>query len=228
MTDFIELHPRARDLTGMVFGKLTVLGPVERRKFPAGAVHVYWLCQCECGRQKSINAYTMIAGTSESCGCVHREMARKIGKANIRHGMTNSVEFRTWSSMKVRCQNPDVPNYADYGGRGIVICERWEVFENFLEDMGMRPGPEFSLGRIDNNAGYFPENCRWETITQQTQNQRNNLVIEYQGRLGALASFFDGGVGHPDYYRVHQRIQRGGWSPERAFTEPVNSQFSRW
>jgi len=228
MTKFISLRPSTRDLTGQSFGKLNVIGPIERRQFPSGAVHIYWLCRCSCGKEKAINGYTITAGTSMSCGCVFKELGRARGLANHRHGRTKTTEHRTWSSMRSRCENPDHSNYPNYGGRGIKVCDRWQVFENFLADMGMRPPGrrKYSLGRKDNNGPYSPENCRWETSPEQTQNQRNNLVIEYKGRRGALASFFEGGVDHPEYYRVQQRISRFGWSPHRAFTEPVNSQYA--
>lgn len=99
----------------------------------------------------------------------------KIGLANTRHGHTRSGKesrvYSSWHSMGQRCRNPRATGYADYGGRGITICLRWQVFENFLADMGERPIGT-SLDRIDNDGNYEPSNCRWATRTQQTFNRR--------------------------------------------------------
>src|SRR5205814_10410404 len=96
----------------------------------------------------------------------------------LRHGEARrgqlSVEYRTWENIKSRCLNPNYTDWAYYGGRGITVCERWlHSFENFLQDMGRKPGPDYSIDRINNELGYFPENCRWATSSEQAQNQRH-------------------------------------------------------
>lgn len=102
---------------------------------------------------------------------------------NARHGMSKSPEYRAWHEMRRRCLNPSRHEYANYGGRGITVCERWSVFENFYADMGDRPDKEYSLDRIDNNAGYSPDNCRWATRAQQARNRRDNNTVTLNGRL---------------------------------------------
>lgn len=80
--------------------------------------------------------------------------------------------YYTWSNMLSRCTNPNAPNFSDYGGRGITVCERWHHFKNFALDMGMKPSLHHSLDRIDNDLGYSPENCKWSTRQEQNSNKR--------------------------------------------------------
>lgn len=84
-------------------------------------------------------------------------------------------EYRAWTGLRYRCNNPNCPEYPSYGGRGIKVCKRWDSFENFLDDMGPRPGAGFSIERINNNRGYNPKNCKWATQTEQIRNRRNSL-----------------------------------------------------
>src|SRR5687767_2577918 len=86
---------------------------------------------------------------------------------------SHEAEYRSWSGIKQRCLNAGNPAYPKYGGRGIAVCERWHGdFEAFLADMGPRPGPGYSIDRIDNSRGYEPDNCRWATYFQQARNTR--------------------------------------------------------
>jgi hypothetical protein len=103
------------------------------------------------------------------CG---RSCSAKISR-NKRHGLSGSREHATWLDMRNRCRNPKCHNYARYGGRGINICSRWEVFENFLADMGPKPGRGYSIERKNNDADYGPENCRWATQAEQNRNKSN-------------------------------------------------------
>lgn len=129
---------------------------------------VTWRCRCDCGRETIIRYCNL--GKTKTCGCARSEATRK---SKLRHGMTNSVEYHTWSGMRQRCRDVNTPAYPWYGGRGIKVCERWDSsFENFYSDMGKRPGPDFSLDRINNDGDYEPSNCRWVLKRTQSNNRR--------------------------------------------------------
>lgn len=134
------------------------------------------------------------------------------------HGLSKGSEYRTWSAMHTRCYNPKSKAFADYGGRGIVICDRWRnSFIDFLADMGMRPSPRHSIDRINNDGNYEPLNCRWATKEQQDANRRNNHRLTHDGRTMTItewASF----LGRP--FRLIQSRIANGWTVEKALTHP--------
>jgi hypothetical protein len=90
----------------------------------------------------------------------------------------SSPEYYSWGNMRSRCLNPNADDYRFYGGRGITICDSWSSFENFLRDMGPKPGPKYTLERNDSNGNYEPGNCRWATNTEQNRNKRNNKLTQ--------------------------------------------------
>lgn len=115
--------------------------------------------------------------------------------------------------MKSRCSNPNVKQYPYYGGRRITVCERWLKFENFINDMGFRPSDKHSIDRIDNSAGYSPENCRWATRLQQSINRSNAIMVD-----GVCLKEYCNEHGL-SYKMVHLRITRYGWSLSDALTK---------
>jgi len=123
---------------------------------------------CDCGKVKEFSISNVLAGKSRSCGCLR---AAQLADRNYRHGWAGTSEHNIWSSMLARCANPNDKAFANYGGRGIYVCDRWKKFENFLLDMGPRPAG-FSIDRINNDGPYEPTNCRWATSLEQRHNQR--------------------------------------------------------
>lgn len=100
-----------------------------------------------------------------------------------RHGYAGTREHATWLDMRNRCRNPDAHNYARYGGRGIKVCERWDLFENFLADMGERPGKGYSIERRNNDGDYEPSNCKWATRFEQARNKCNTYTPEEDQKI---------------------------------------------
>lgn len=168
------------DKTGLVYGRLTVL---ERDKNVTNGVN--WKCLCVCGNMVSVNSGSLQRGLTKSCGCIHREVTRE---QKTTHGMTNSPEYRIWRAMLNRCYNPKFEHYADYGGRGIKVCERWlNSFENFYADMG--PSNGLTIERINGDCDYDPSNCKWATWVEQANNRRTTRMVTYNGETMPLKTF---------------------------------------
>jgi hypothetical protein len=164
--------PNPIDITGLRFGRLTavrLLGSENKRRI--------WLTRCACGAEISAMLGNLIRGNTKSCGCLKIEMATARLPHPVKHGHSTkqvkrrSPTYRSWLAMKARCLNPKNKRFADYGGRGIAVCKRWLVFENFLADMGERPAG-MTLDRIDNDIGYEKTNCRWADSQTQSTNKR--------------------------------------------------------
>ena len=157
-----------QDITGMIFGRLTVLYSCGVNK----GHHRIWLCQCICGKQKKVLGLNLKNGNTSSCGCLAIENTKK---RSTTHGMTKTIIHSRWSGMKNRCNNPHDPFWNRYGGRGIKVCDRWQnSFEAFLQDMGSTFDPILQLDRIDNDGDYSPENCHWVTCKENANNKKGH------------------------------------------------------
>ena len=137
------------------------------------------------------------------------------------HGQSagsKSPEYRSWTNMRNRCQNPLNANFPRYGGRGITVCQRWDSFEVFLQDMGPKPSLKHSIDRMDNNKSYEPANCRWATRAQQMRNTRRNCNLTWNGITLCLPEWAER-LGLPKETLV-SRI-KAGWTAAEAIETPV-------
>lgn len=173
---------RANELTGSVFGRLTVLGKVR-----SASNRILWDCLCSCGKSSHVRASHLKNGLVVSCGCFAADKNRE----RATHGMSRSSTHIIWKTMRARCGNPQSPGFKDYGARGITVCRAWdESFEQFLADMGVRPAG-MSIERIDNSRGYEPGNCKWATNREQCRNRRSNHLITYSGKTKCRKDWAD-------------------------------------
>lgn len=136
-----------------------------------------------------------------------------------RHGQ-DTPEYIAWLGMKARCLNPRADQFANYGGRGISVCDRWlGSFENFLADMGRRPSVKHSVDRINVNGPYEKHNCRWATLTEQCRNRRRNRLLTFNGATRCLSEWSETlGI---SVQCIRGRL-KAGWSLERALTSPID------
>ncbi len=140
------------------------------------------------------------------------------------HGLSKSKEYRTWKDMRRRCNNPDYIEFHNYGGRGIKVCQQWNnSFKAFLEDMGFRPTPKHTIERIDNDLGYFAENCYWATPLQQAQNTRVNKNITFKGKTLCQREWSRRLGG--SHTLVYGRLKRG-WSIHKIFSTPIKQTYN--
>ena len=195
------------------FGRLTVTKFLGNK----GTRYSMWECVCSCGNTPVVRGSSLTSGQTKSCGCLRKEKAslthRKHGQA-VSGGKNG--EYTIWKSMRRRCNDPKCPEYKDYGGRGIKICERWNDFNNFFEDMGDRP-KGMSLDRKNNDGDYCPENCRWATPKEQSNNARSNKLLAYKSKTRNIAQW----ARHLDMNEGTLRYRLKHWSVDRALNTLV-------
>lgn len=196
---------RKGNITGQRFGRLVALEMVGNDKYGIKL----WKCKCDCGNEKIVTYTHLKRGMIKSCGCLHATQ-------NYVHGLNGSRLQGIYYKMLYRCNNPKCENYADYGGRGIKICDEWlgdNGFKNFYEwAFSNRYTEKLTLDRKDNDKGYSPDNCRWVDAFVQENNRRNNIFIEYKGERLTIGEWSrKTGI---NYNTLFHRYQKG-WSPSK-------------
>ena len=211
---------KAPDLSGKVFGRLTV---ISQARIP-GRKCSYWLCKCKCGNTKVIRGASLTRGHTKSCGCLHDEASsNRLTKQNKTHGESKTRLYSIWSDMKKRCQNEKHWAYKNYGGRGITVCKEWQEFLPFYE-WAMVNGycENLTIDRIDNNGDYKPMNCRWVTRKIQGNNKSNNVICTYKGMEYTITQLSEK-TGVPRNI-LYSRICTYKWNVEKAISTPIR----RW
>jgi hypothetical protein len=170
-----------KDITGARFGSLIVVRCTERK---SDAGNLIWLTVCDCGQEREEDGYNLRRGVVTSCKACGR---KRTTLASTKHSLSYAAEHRVWTGMKTRCTNNASKSYRNYGGKGISVCGRWQSFENFIEDMGMRPSASHSIDRIDNKGNYEPSNCRWASKVEQALNRSTNVLFEYRGEVKPIS-----------------------------------------
>ncbi|MCI0767436.1 AP2 domain-containing protein [Bacillus sp. TL12] len=188
---------RFNDISGKAFGKLTVIERADNQ-----GRRVMWLCKCDCGNEVIVRSSHLTTGATISCGC-----------ARIKHGHSSareaSSEYSSWHNMITRCTYKKHESFKDYKDRGITVCDRWLSFDNFIADMGEKPFPNYSIERIDNDKGYYPENCIWADRKTQQRNQR----VRHDNESGIRGVYFEtrSGKYKAIIYMGKKRIQLGSF-----------------
>lgn len=202
--------PKKLDLTGQIFGRLTVLS-----RAPNIGKKTAWRCICLCGTEKTVQTVHLTRGLVHSCGCINHD---NLVRRNTTHSLSSSRLYKIWANIRSRCSNPNAQSYEVYGGRGIQICDEWKDFEAFYR-WAVAHGyhDDLTIDRIDNDAGYFPDNCRWITQKQQCRNKRNNHLLTFRGETLCISEWADRLGLTPG--ALLSRIRRG-WSVDEALSTP--------
>lgn len=203
-----------KDERGNRYGRLLVESLDATNPRPCA----WWVCICDCGQMRTLRGTDLRRGKVKSCGCLKRDLQ---AKRLYRHGFAGTPTYASWKSMNDRCCKPATNGYDNYGGRGIKVCNRWSDANdsgvvNFVEDMGRRPRG-CTIDRIDPDGDYTPSNCRWATDKEQRNNMRT--AVTFRGETKSLTEWGRGvGISQTT---MHARINKHGWSMEKALTTPI-------
>lgn len=205
---------------GLTYGLLTVIRQVAKHPV-TGERRVE--CACACGQVVDVVFHAIVSGNTKSCGCWRRQIT---GELSRKHGHCSRLKptrvWMCWRNMLSRCLNTKNREYNNYGGRGITVCDSWrDSFAAFLADMGDCPTARHTIERIDNNASYCKENCKWATPAEQNRNKRTNHFLSLNGVTRTLVDWAAIiGIRHAT---LRERLENG-WTIEQALTRaPVRN-----
>ena len=212
---------KLNDLTGKRFGRLTVISRCDHNLNGEPA----WNCICDCGKSKVIRGEALKNGATKSCGCISAELSReRMKKIATTHGESRTRLYSVWASMLARCENPNRPQYKNYGSIGISVCPEWhdfKVFSEWAKENGYDENAKYgkcTLERMCGSLGYSPENCKWCNMTGQARNKRTNVFVNYEGKKVQLSSICE--KLQLNYPTVVQRL-KNGWSEYDALHTPI-------
>lgn len=203
-----------KDETGNRYGRLLVMSKAD------GMRRVSWKCKCDCGNTVIVPGIQLRCGKTKSCGCLHKEItAKKNAERLTKHGDARTRLYGIFIGMHKRCEKKYHTAYGEYGGRNIKVCDEWSDYSTFKE-WALENGYSDSLtiDRIDNNKGYSPDNCRWSTMKEQSNNKRSSRIIECNGERHTVAEWSE--ILNIPYVRIAQRLRRG-WPVEKALSQQL-------
>lgn len=197
-------HTFICSLVGETIERWTVLRLSERARY------VVATCACSPLIEREVLGASIVHGRSKSCGCLPSAVVRT-------HGRSKTKEYKAWKNLIKRCNQTEGYHHERYRLRGIDVCAEWRTsFEAFFTAMGPMPSPKHTVERIDNDAAYGPENCRWATVREQARNRTSNRLLTFRGETLCVAEWSDRTGIRPGV--ICQRMDRDGWSVERALT----------
>lgn len=213
------MHRKFQDLTGMRFGRLTV---IEESYKENGKV--YWRCRCDCNEETIVQGSKLRGGQTKSCGCLFDEYMQDRIKYFYKDRVHQKL-YKTWACMKQRCYNPHNASYNNYGGRGITVCQEWK--DNFLNFYNWAINNHYNdkliIERKNVNGNYDPTNCKWATAKEQQNNTRANVHIEYNGQIKNIKEWSE--ITGIPYYILQTRYSNGDMD-ERLF-RPIRHKRKR-
>jgi len=212
--------PKRKPITpGTRFTRIVAIGPHKRiEKGNRWRWHVF--CRCDCGKELWMDEDSLRSGNSKSCQCIKVINMKKLATTHGHSaGRKRTQVYQVWVGMRQRCRDSKDRFWHRYGGRNITVCERWQTFENFVEDMG--PGKRgWTIERVQNDSGYCLQNCVWAQLIHQARNRSNNRIVTVGGKTGCVAAL-------AEHFKISNAVVRNrlhsGWSVEDAFFKPVRA-----
>lgn len=202
------------NLGGAKFNRWTVKYFVGRKNNTGDQL---WFCECICGNTSIVARYALKSGGSKSCGCFRSDWTKL---KNTKHGGCGTSEYASWKAMWQRCSDENSSGYSQYKDRAPPA--EWRDFSVFLKDMGPKPDKNYSIERIDNNKSYGPNNCKWGTSKEQSNNRKNNRLLTFKGKTQTIKQWAEElGV---SYSLILQRITKYGYTDEEAIREFIKSE----
>lgn len=193
------------DLTGQRFGMLTVIEETSPHITSGGSKQRQWVCHCDCGNRTITTTQNLRSGDTRSCGCYEKRSKKE--NATI-HGESRTKLHNIWKAMRKRCRNENSSDYKYYGGKGVSVCDDWNdyaSFRNWALSNGFKDG--LTIDRIDSSCGYSPENCRWISIKEQSNNRTNNRRFTHNGENHTIAEWSE--ITHIPYHTLYMRLYHG-------------------